>query len=151
MEVLVLMDNDTDFNIDESFFENIAEIVLKDERIKYPFDTVEISLVITDDEEMKNINRLYRKIDKSTDVLSFPINENRVIHSKLLGDIVISIDKARSQSIENGLNLEEEVGNLFIHGLLHLLGFDHERSESEEQEMFEIQDEIFDKIFYKNS
>ncbi|MCA1927583.1 MAG: rRNA maturation RNase YbeY [Calditerrivibrio sp.] len=147
MEIILLMDNEKGYDVDKSFFTDIAKVVLTDERVKYPFNIAEISMVLTDDKEMQEINRLYRKIDKPTDVLSFPINENKTITSKLLGDIVISIDRVKSQAAESGCTEKEEIAYLFIHGLLHLLTFDHETSEDDEEEMFAIQDSIFDKIF----
>lgn len=147
VEIILLMDNEKGYDVDQDFFTHIATLVLTDERVNYPFNTAEISIVITDDKEMQEINRLYRKIDKPTDVLSFPINESKDITSKLLGDIVISIDRVKSQAIENGCTEKEEIAYLFIHGLLHLLNFDHETSEADEEKMFEIQDSIFDKIF----
>jgi len=100
MEIILLMDNETDYNISEDFFISLAESALKNKKINYPLQTAEISLVLTDDNEMQEINKLYRKIDKTTDVLSFPINEGKNISSKMLGDIVISIDRMKSQAIE---------------------------------------------------
>lgn len=147
MEIILLMDNETDYNISEDFFIFLAESALKNKKINYPLETAEISLVLTDDNEMQEINKLYRKIDKTTDVLSFPINEGKNISSKMLGDIVISIDRMKSQAIENGCTEEEELATLFIHGLLHLLGYDHEKGEEEEKDMFDLQDEIVGESF----
>ncbi len=149
MEIIILLDNEKDYPLDVDMLQDISYMILKDEKINFPFNTAEISLVITNDDEMKEINRLYRKIDSTTDVLSFPINENKQITSQMLGDIVISFDKAKSQSVENECTIEEEIAFLYIHGLLHLLGYDHEKSEEDEKEMFELQEQFFEK-FFKN-
>lgn len=149
MEIIILLDNEKEYPLDVDMLQDISYMILKDERINFPFNTAEISLVMTNDEEMREINRLYRKIDNTTDVLSFPINENRDIKSPMLGDIVISYDKAKSQSVENECTVEEEIAFLYIHGLLHLLGYDHEKSEEDEKEMFELQEQFFEN-FFKN-
>jgi len=97
----------------------------------------EVSIIITDDEEIKEINKEYREIDAPTDVLSFPIlefDEDGVMIEEsgdydgdllLLGDIVISLERALKQAEEYGHSLEREVGFLTVHSTLHLLGFDH--------------------------
>ena len=129
---------------DDDFFKKIANEVLK--TIHFPFNSAEISLVITDDIEMKKINKEYRHIDNTTDVLSFPQNEGKKIESSLLGDIVISYDTAVSQADTAGIKVDREIAFLFIHGILHLLGYDHEIGEVEEKEMFELQENILAKI-----
>ena len=97
----------------------------------------EVSILITDNEGIREINKEYREIDSETDVLSFPIlefDENGVMLEDsgdydgdllLLGDIVISLEKAKAQADEYGHSLEREVGFLAVHSTLHLLGFDH--------------------------
>lgn len=86
--------------------------------------TVEISLLYCGDEEIRGLNRQYRRKNTPTDVLSFPLGE-RVDARLLLGDIVISLPTAARQSASVGAALNEEVRLLFCHGLLHLLGYDH--------------------------
>lgn len=97
----------------------------------------EVSILITDNEGIRAINKEYRDIDSATDVLSFPIlefDEDGVMIEEsgdydgdllLLGDIVISLERAKAQSEEYGHSLEREVGFLAVHSTLHLLGFDH--------------------------
>ena len=97
----------------------------------------EVSILITDDEGIHEINKEHREIDSPTDVLSFPIlefDEDGVMLEEsgnfdgdylLLGDIVISLERAQAQSIEYGHSLKREVGFLAVHSTLHLLGFDH--------------------------
>ena len=98
---------------------------------------VELSILFVDDEEIKRLNREYRKKDKPTDVLSFPMREGEFggINPDLLGDVVISLDTAWMQAEERGETLEEELNFLLIHGILHLFGFDHEGTASEARRM----------------
>ena len=97
----------------------------------------QVSVTITDNEKIREINSLYRHIDRETDVLSFPIIEftpdgEAIVtdgdydgDTLLLGDIVISLEKAKAQSEEYGHSLLREVGFLSLHSALHLMGFDH--------------------------
>ncbi len=86
----------------------------------------EVELIITDDKEIKELNSQFRGIDKATDVLSFPLEEAPFMP---LGTIVVSIDKIKEKAQEFGHTQEDELALLFIHGLLHLLGFDHEKDD----------------------
>lgn len=90
----------------------------------------ELSILFMDDNEIKELNRDYRKKDRPTDVLSFPMREGDFsdLNPDLLGDVVISLDTAKRQAEERGETLDEELSFLLVHGILHLLGFDHERS-----------------------
>ena len=109
----------------------------------------EISVLLTDDRKMRNLNKRYRDKNLTTDVLSFPQNEGgeEGLNPHLLGDVVISTTTAKRQSTEHGLSLEEEIVLLLIHGILHLLGFDHERSDEEAHHMKEKTQELFGRIF----
>lgn len=91
----------------------------------------ELSLVLVSDRRMRALNRRYRKKDRPTDVLAFPLREGRFsrFRGKLLGDVVISIPTAKRQAALLGHSLRDEVSRLLVHGVLHLLGYDHERSE----------------------
>jgi probable rRNA maturation factor len=103
-----------------------------------PSHISEISLLITNDLEIKNLNSEYRNKDKATDVLSFPqiSNTESLIDSSSLGDIVISIDTAKKQALRYKCSLKKELTRLLVHGILHLLGYDHENvSKSEAQRM----------------
>jgi len=88
----------------------------------------ELSIALVDDGEMRQLNRRYRKQNKTTDVLSFASKERLPSGRILLGDVIISIDQARQQAKERKKSLKAEVVTLLIHGILHLLGYDHERS-----------------------
>lgn len=107
-----------------------------------------VSISLVSKELIQNINRDYRHIDKVTDVISFAFldNEDRdsILNKKgevVLGDIYICLDVAKEHSIEYGHSLDRELRFLFIHGLLHLLGYDHMKKEDEEI-MFPLQEKI---------
>ncbi|MRH43089.1 rRNA maturation RNase YbeY [Aquibacillus halophilus] len=112
-------------------------------------DQAEISINFVDNNEIQIINRNYRQIDKPTDVISFALLEReegeiQIIGEGLpvvLGDIVISVDKAKEQAEEYNHSFQRELGFLALHGLLHLLGYDHMKEE-DEKKMFSKQEEI---------
>ena len=108
----------------------------------------ELSVLLTDDKKIRELNKEYRGQDRATDVLSFPQNEGEENEPDyhLMGDVVISTVTAKRQASQHGLSLEEEIVLLLIHGILHLLGFNHERSE-EACHMKKKTRELFDHIF----
>lgn len=89
---------------------------------------VELSAVLIGNGEMRRLNRQYRKKDYATDVLSFPAADQFAGPVRLLGDVVISVETAARQAQARGRSLDEEMTILLIHGIVHLLGYDHERS-----------------------
>ena len=94
--------------------------------------TAVVGLLFVNDPQMRRMNRHYRRIDRPTDVLAFPaVSTGRVGTPVVLGDVVISIDTARRQARQAGAALRDECRRLLIHGYLHLLGYDHERSRRE--------------------
>lgn len=99
----------------------------------------ELSLTFTDNATLQHLNAEYREIDRPTDVLAFP--QDLINH--LLGDVVISIEKAAEQAKDKGHSLEYELALLATHGFLHLMGYDHAEPE-EEAEMFGLQQELLD-------
>lgn len=106
------------------------------------------SIIFVSNEEIKNINREYRNIDKITDVISFAYNDNDIdnIYADYeIGDIFICLDRAYEQAIEYGHSKEREVGFLAVHGYLHLKGYDHMTLE-DEKEMFSLQEKILEKV-----
>jgi probable rRNA maturation factor len=144
MEITILITDETDSGLAPEFFDNCAEAVFA--RLKAGFEECEISLVLTDDETIRKLNHEYRSKDSATDVLSFPLDEDPEDSGGMLGDVVISMDTARAQAFEAAIRIEREVAFLFIHGLLHLLGFDHELGPEEEDEMFDLQEEILQNL-----
>jgi probable rRNA maturation factor len=117
-------------------------------------DHYELSLVLTGDSSIRELNRAFRGIDRSTDVLSFPQLDNcaeaRPQHaeahdetmSAVLGDVVISVDTAMRQAERLGITPESRLRSLLIHGVLHLLGYDHEKSRAEARRMFAREREL---------
>ncbi len=100
-------------------------------------DDAELSLFLTDDETVHELNRTYRGVDKPTDVLSFSQREGENLDEwdNLLGDVIISVEKAQQQAEEYGHSMAREVAFLTVHGVLHLLGWDHEEAEDERHMM----------------
>ncbi len=122
------------------FFEILKELKIKDkEKIKFV-----VSLNIFDSKKVHQYNKEYRNMDKTTDVLSFPQNEvfNNIYD---LGDIIINGEILENQAKENNHNEDRELKFLFMHGLLHIVGYRHD-SEEEEEEMNNKEDEIFKKV-----
>lgn len=107
----------------------------------------DVALLVTNDEGIRAVNRDFRGIDRPTDVLSFPAREggNAAADGAFLGDIAISLERARAQAEEYGHTLIRELSFLAVHGALHLLGYDH-TEESASAEMFQLQDKILDKM-----
>lgn len=108
---------------------------------------VEFNIIIVDNEKIHAINKEYRGIDRETDVISFALEDDKsmiLVGNRVLGDIYISIDKAKEQAKLYNHSLKRELCFLSIHGLLHLLGYDHMNKEDEEK-MFSLQKEILDK------
>ena len=91
----------------------------------------ELSLALVENREIARLNKRYRHKPKPTDVLSFPTDGASEGRTRLLGDVVISVDKAAEQAEAGGWTLNQEIDRLLIHGILHLLGYDHERSRKE--------------------
>ena len=110
----------------------------------------EISILLTGDKDIRRLNQEFRSIDQPTDVLSFPQNADEdpcIPEEIILGDIAVSLDIAKAQAKEHGLDFKEEIILLLIHGILHLLGYDHEISEQEENKMQNKTRELFKLIF----
>ena len=116
---MIDLENNTEFEIDISILEKIANSLTKKD----------IELLVVKNDEIKELNKEHRKIDKATDVLSFPMDFDFV--NMPLGSIVISTDFVEEKSKEYGHSFNEEFSLLFIHGILHLLGFDHEVDDGE--------------------
>jgi len=111
-----------------------------------PDREIEVTLVITDDVQIKDLNRQFREMDNVTDVLSFPSDEIDLDTGKpYLGDIIISFPQAHTQAIQAGHPVETELQLLTVHGMLHLLGFDH-ANEEEKSEMWAMQAKVLEKL-----
>ena len=120
---------------------------LVDYAIKYmKLDKVEFGVIFVDNKKIHELNKTYRNIDRETDVITFRLADYEPVvvdNVTILGDIYISLDKAKSQSEEYGHSYLRELSFLLIHGFLHLLGYDH-MEKSDEEKMFKLQEEILD-------
>ena len=130
--------------VDEYGYENYKYL---DDLLDIAIDKLRIdgifSIIFIDDIKMHEMNKMYRGIDRTTDVLSFALNDEKSFKADIdvLGDIYVSIPKMKEQAIEYGHSEKRELSFLVIHGLLHLLGYDH-MEESDEKVMFSLQEEI---------
>jgi rRNA maturation RNase YbeY len=133
-------------SVDCALLENQGESIL----LVLGCENQELSVLLADDRKIRTLNKQYRGQDRATDVLSFSQNdeeEESKSSYQLMGDVVISAVTAKRQAAEHGLTLEQEIVLLLIHGILHLLGFDHERSNEEACHMKQKTRELFDWIF----
>jgi len=136
--------------VDEGWVRRIAQTVLKAEGVAPPY---EVSLVFTDSETVKQLNRDYRGVDDPTDVLAFYMLPQKGADSAFalppdgvtrLGEVIVSYPQAVEQAKEQGHSPERELALLIIHGILHLLGYDHEEPE-EESKMRERERELLER------
>ena len=109
---------------------------------------VEVGLHLVTPERSQELNRKHRQKDKPTDVLSFPLDEHGLEKYDILplGDIFICLEVAQQQADEMKIPLNQELARLAVHGLLHLLGYDHELSSVDEKKMIALQEEIIDSL-----
>lgn len=113
-------------------------------------NSARITIIITDDAYIRTINKEYRSIDRPTDVISFANRDNPFpdidASQEEIGDIYLSIEQAERQSHEYRVSLTDEMKRLIIHGILHLVGYDHERSDEDEEVMLQKEDELWKSI-----
>ena len=148
----ILIDNRTEEELSSVLSETIEKIVVDSLAFEGFKEPCEVSISIVDNEEIRQINQQFRGIDRATDVLSFPLltfeeGEKPDLNEKgevLLGDIIISLERAQEQSEEYGHSIKREVAFLTAHSMLHLLGYDHMEPE-EEADMFAKQREILNQ------
>ncbi len=146
MKVTVTMES----SAHEALIQKAAETALNYE--KFPRDA-EIEVLIASMEEIHAINMEQRGIDRPTDVLSFPMEEepfdaepDPATGAVFLGSMVLCMEKAEQQAADYGHSLERELAFLTVHSVLHLLGYDHELGEEEEREMFRRQEEVLQEM-----
>ena len=144
MNIDFVFDNEVE-NFENNYEQDFTAIIEQALKTLGIEDDVEVSCVLVDDERIHEINREYRHIDRSTDVISFAMEDNDQFYvegmPRTLGDIFISVDHAKKQAEEYGHSLRREICFLFTHGILHLLGYDH-MTDEQEKEMFGLQDKI---------
>ena len=132
----------------EKLIEHCTAAALGEEEIE---DDAEVSVTLVDNARIREMNAEFREIDRETDVLSFPLGDENGFEvdpdtdAILLGDIVISLEKAQSQAEEYGHSFKREVAFLVTHSLFHLLGYDH-MTEDEEEEMFAKQEKVLQQL-----
>lgn len=132
--------NETEDNIDINDLKNVVNYTLKEEKVTNAF----MNIIIIDNEKIHKINLEYRGIDRPTDVISFALEDDITFvdcEFRVLGDIYISIDKVHEQAESYGHSERRELSFLTVHGILHLLGYDHMNPE-DEKVMFKKQDDI---------
>ncbi|HVJ50198.1 rRNA maturation RNase YbeY [Desulfitobacterium sp.] len=134
--------------IQEYFERGIAEAL----KVAEGSEEAEISLSLVDDKRIHELNREYRGVDRPTDVLSFALQEDAEeepeildFEDEILGDIIISVERARVQAEEYGHSFERELVYLAVHGTLHLLGYDHE-AEEDKAEMRHQEETVMNRI-----
>ena len=108
----------------------------------------ELSILVVDDSEIKTLNKDYLNRSGPTNVIAFPMKEGDFsdINPQLLGDVVISMETAGREALQSGISTEERFAQLLVHGILHLFGFDHEKSEQDARKMEKKSDELL-KLF----
>ena len=137
--MILISNNCQHIDWDEVLIYNAALATLK----AHNSEDCEVSILLTDDAEIQELNRQYRQIDAPTDVLAFAMREGggADLNPHLLGDVVISLQTTQRQSLAQGHSFEVELAFLTVHGMLHLLGYDHQTPE-ETAIMFETQEAI---------
>lgn len=120
----------------------VAITILKE--LNYPDS--EIGILFIDDRQIRELNERYLKVNRPTNVISFPMAQGEFseINPQLLGDVVISVETAIKEAQESGLSLEDEIAFLLIHGILHLMGYDHSRGGR--QRMTVTQERLFSRL-----
>ncbi|MBQ2640324.1 MAG: rRNA maturation RNase YbeY [Bacilli bacterium] len=141
--------NKTDNNIDElDEIKRVINYAIKKERL----ENVSFNIIIVNNKYIHKLNKEYRNIDRETDVITFALEDDDSLiigdQSRVLGDIYISIDKAKEQAKEYNHSLLRELSFLAVHGFYHLLGYDHQTKE-EEEVMFRKQEEVLDECKIK--
>ncbi len=139
MNIDFVFDNEVE-NFENNYEQDFTAIIEQALKTLGIEDDVEVSCVLVDDERIHEINREYRHIDRSTDVISFAMEDNDQFYvegmPRTLGDIFISVDHAKKQAEEYGHSLRREMCFLFTHGILHLLGYDHMTDEQEKENVW---------------
>ena len=136
--------NETNEDLTSEF--KILKDVLKKGLKKLNIDKCEFNIIVVNNDYIHELNKNYRGIDRETDVISFALEDDKTFNpeGRVLGDIYISIDKAHSQALEYGHSFLREFCFLGVHGMLHLLGYDH-MTKDDEKIMFSLQEEILEE------
>lgn len=132
----------------EKFFKEIFDTIIRKLKIKYK--SIELSLNLVGGGKIKELNKKYRSKNQVTDVLSFPLEESRFKKHDILplGDVFICLPFAVKESKRQRISLKKEMARLTIHGFLHLLGYDHEKSVDDKKKMFALENKILKELKY---
>lgn len=137
--------DDYGYEKDYEYLNEVLEHTLKDQKV----ENAVFSVIFVTSEKIKEINKVYRNKDNITDVISFAFEDNANMlynNVRVLGDIYICIPRMLEQAKEYDHSEKRELSFLAVHGLLHLLGYDHERSSEDEKIMFELQERLLNEI-----
>ncbi|TJX14723.1 rRNA maturation RNase YbeY [Tissierella creatinini] len=113
------------YEITKDLEDLLEKVILESLSVEGLEGNFEVSISFVENAEIRELNRQYRNVDSETDVLSFPMEDEFDLGSPILGDIIISIEKAYEQSIEFGHSIEREIAYLTCHSMFHLMGYDH--------------------------
>ena len=140
----ITITNETDEYVDKDLLNKVADYAMMSEDVNNGV----VNIIIVDNKRIREINKEYRKIDKETDVISFALEDDDTfieLPIRVLGDIYISIDRVKLQAKDYGHSEKREICFLVVHGILHLLGYDHMNA-SDEKVMFSKQEKILDEL-----
>lgn len=144
----VVFFNETDSEIAEiPLLQQLMEFAIQKEKL----GQVEFNVIFVSNDEIHALNRQYRHVDRVTDVITFALEDHMDItlaDGRVLGDIFISLDRAKQQAREYGHSLKRELAFLCVHGFYHLLGYDH-MTDTDEKVMFQKQEEILNEFGIK--
>jgi len=147
---MIEINNLTSFSVDNSSLKRIADQILKEEKK----DKYTLSLAFVGPGRMRDLNKKYRKKNRVTDVLAFPeskvifkqFNSSRLFKTNNLGEIIICLRQVKKQAVRFNSKFERELSRVLIHGILHLLGYDHEKSKKEAEIMREREEYYLSKV-----
>lgn len=145
---IILDDRQDKIKVSEDFLEKIHDIIVETLHYEGYDDNYEVSLSFVDNEEIHELNKEFRGVDRATDVLSFPLLTDEFdveIEEESLGDIVISLERALEQSEEYNHSFEREVCFLVCHSMFHLLGYDHDTEENT-KDMRKREEDVLNKL-----
>ena len=126
-------DRQDDIEITEEIKNLIGKSISAVLKVENLDENIEVSVSFVGDDEIRDLNRDYRGVDKSTDVLSFPMDDEFIIGSRILGDVIINTRRVMEQAEELGHSNERELSYLTVHSILHLLGYDHMEDEDKKE------------------
>ena len=146
MEISIYNETEEILEDEIELMHQVLEHGIKKLKIKKPI----FNVIIVNNEYIHHLNKEYRGIDRETDVITFALEDDQTFNPKerILGDVYISIEKAKAQSVEYNHSLKRELCFLAVHGMLHLLGYDHMEKKDEEV-MFKLQEDILDEMGIK--